>query len=139
MARRKRQTASGGGGAEDDVNLTPMLDVVFILLIFFIVTAQFIKEPGVQVVRPEVDNKAQVKPLAILIAINKDSEIYIDKKKVDPDEMGFTFKQLREDNPLGEVVVQADVDSQAEVLVDVMETINKIDSATVINISAKQE
>lgn len=139
MARRKRQTASGGGGAEDDVNLTPMLDVVFILLIFFIVTAQFIKEPGVQVVRPEVDNKAQVKPLAILIAINKDSEIYIDKKKVDPDEMGFTFKQLREDNPLGEVVVQADVDSQAEVLVDVMETINKIDSATVINISAKRE
>jgi len=139
MARRKRQSASGGGGAEDDVNLTPMLDVVFILLIFFIVTAQFIKEPGVPVVRPEVDNKAQVKPLAILIAINKDSEIYIDKKKVDPDEMGFTFKQLREDNPLGEVVVQADVDAQAEVLVDVMETINKIDSATVINISAKRE
>lgn len=139
MARRKRQTANGGGGAEDDVNLTPMLDVVFILLIFFIVTAQFIKEPGVPVVRPEVDNKAQVKPLAILIAINKDSEIYIDKKKVDPDEMGFTFKQLREDNPMGEVVVQADVDAQAEVLVDVMETINKIDSATVINISAKRE
>ncbi|MEQ9435458.1 biopolymer transporter ExbD [Hyphomonas sp.] len=139
MARRKRQSASGGGGAEDDVNLTPMLDVVFILLIFFIVTAQFIKEPGVPVVRPDVDNKAQVKPLAILIAINKDSEIYIDKKKVDPDEMGFTFKQLREDNPLGEVVVQADVDAQAEVLVDVMETINKIDSATVINISAKRE
>lgn len=139
MARRKRQTANGGGGAEDDVNLTPMLDVVFILLIFFIVTAQFIKEPGVPVVRPDVDNKAQVKPLAILIAINKDSEIYIDKKKVDPDEMGFTFKQLREDNPMGEVVVQADVDAQAEVLVDVMETINKIDSATVINISAKRE
>jgi biopolymer transport protein ExbD len=139
MARRKRQSASGGGGAEDDVNLTPMLDVVFILLIFFIVTAQFIKEPGVPIVRPEVDNKAQVKPLAILIAINKDSEIYIDKKKVDPNEMGFTFKQLREDNPLGEVVVQADVDSQAEVLVDVMETINKIDGATVMNISAKRE
>ena len=139
MARRKRQSASGGGGAEDDVNLTPMLDVVFILLIFFIVTAQFIKEPGVPIVRPEVDNKAQVKPLAILIAINKDSEIYIDKTKVDPNEMGFTFKQLREDNPLGEVVVQADVDSQAEVLVDVMETINKIDGATVINISAKRE
>ncbi|MEH6696824.1 MAG: biopolymer transporter ExbD [Hyphomonas sp.] len=139
MARRKRQTVGGSGGAEDDVNLTPMLDVVFILLIFFIVTAQFIKEPGVPVVRPEVDNKAQVKPLAILIAIDKESDIYIDKKKISPDEIGFTFKQLREDNPKGEVVVQADVDAQAEVLVDVMETINKIDSATVINISAKRE
>ena len=76
MARRKRQSMAGGGGAEDDVNLTPMLDVVFILLIFFIVTAQFIKEPGVDIVRPEVDNKAAAKPLAILVAINADSQIY---------------------------------------------------------------
>ena len=47
MARRKRALHANGSSAEDDVNLTPMLDVVFILLIFFIVTAQFIKEPGV--------------------------------------------------------------------------------------------
>ncbi|KCZ94508.1 ExbD/TolR family protein [Hyphomonas johnsonii] len=139
MARRKRVSVGGGGSAEDDVNLTPMLDVVFILLIFFIVTAQFIKEPGVPIVRPEVDNKAQVRPLAILIGIDKNSDIYIDKKKVNADEIGFIFKQLREDNPKGEVVVQADVDAEAEVLVDVMETINKIDGATVINISAKRE
>jgi biopolymer transport protein ExbD len=139
MARRKRVSVGGGGSAEDDVNLTPMLDVVFILLIFFIVTAQFIKEPGVPIVRPEVDNKAQVRPLAILIGIDKNSDIYIDKKKVNADEIGFIFKQLREDNPKGEVVVQADVDAEAEILVDVMETINKIDGATVINISAKRE
>lgn len=134
MRGRKARSAE-----EANVDLTPMLDVVFILLIFFIVTAQFIKEPGVSIVRPEVDNKSQVKPLAILIAINEDSEIYIDKKQVNADEIGFTFKQLREDNPKGEVVVQADVDADAGVLVDVMETINKIDGATVINISAKIE
>ena len=89
MSRRKRQSFAGGS-AEDDVNLTPMLDVVFILLIFFIVTAQFIKVPGIPIVRPEVDNKASVKPLAILIAINKESEIYIDKKLVSPEEVGFS-------------------------------------------------
>jgi len=138
MARRKRQ-AFAAGGAEDDVNLTPMLDVVFILLIFFIVTAQFIKEPGVAIIRPEVDNKAAAKPLAILIAINEDSEIYIDKKKVSPEEVAFTIKQMREDNPRGEIVVQADVNSSAETLVDVMETINRLDGATAINISAKIE
>ncbi|HPF22288.1 MAG TPA: biopolymer transporter ExbD [Hyphomonas sp.] len=138
MARRKRQ-AYAAGGAEDDVNLTPMLDVVFILLIFFIVTAQFIKEPGVAIIRPEVDNKAAAKPLAILIAINEDSEIYIDKKKVSPEEVAFTIKQMREDNPRGEIVVQADVNSSAETLVDVMETINRLDGATAINISAKIE
>ncbi len=139
MARRKRQASAGGGGAEDDVNLTPMLDVVFILLIFFIVTAQFIKEPGVSIVRPDVDTQAQVKPLAILIAIDENSDIYIDKKQVNPNELPFTLKQLREDNPKGEVVIQADVDSEAEVLVDIMEAINKQDGSTVINISAQMD
>ncbi|WP_213271288.1 biopolymer transporter ExbD [Hyphomonas sp.] len=136
MARRKRQAAAGGS-AEDDVNLTPMLDVVFILLIFFIVTAQFIKEPGVPIIRPEVDNKAGVKPLAILIAINENSEIYVDKQLVSPDEIGFVIKEMRLDNPRGEVVIQTDVDAEAQVMVDVMEAINKIDGDTVINISAK--
>lgn len=136
MARRKRQAAAGGS-AEDDVNLTPMLDVVFILLIFFIVTAQFIKEPGVPIVRPEVDNKAAAKPLAILIAINENSEIYVDKQLVSPDEIGFVIKEMRLDNPRGEVVIQTDVDAEAQVMVDVMEAINKIDGDTVINISAK--
>ena len=139
MARRKRQSAAAGGGGEDDVNLTPMLDVVFILLIFFIVTAQFIKEPGVEVIRPEVDNKAQAKPLAILVAIDAESKVHIDKKEVHPDEVNFTLKQMREDNPRGKIVIQADVDSEAEILVDVMEAINKLDGATVIDISASRE
>ena len=139
MARRKRQSMAGGGGAEDDVNLTPMLDVVFILLIFFIVTAQFIKEPGVDIVRPEGDNKAIAKPLAILVAINAESQIYIDKKEVSPDEVSFTLKQMREDNPRGKIVIQADVASEAEVLVDLMETINKLDGSTVIDVSASRE
>ena len=139
MARRKRQSMAGGGGAEDDVNLTPMLDVVFILLIFFIVTEQFIKEPGVDIVRPDVDNKATAKPLAILVAIDAESRVFIDKKEVAADEVAFTIKQMREDNPRGKIVVQADVASEAEVLVDLMETINKLDGATVIDVSAKRE
>lgn len=136
MARRKRGLSSGGN-TDDDVNLTPMLDVVFILLIFFIVTAQFIKEPGVDIVRPEVDNKAQAKPLAILIAVDENSEIWMDKKPVPLAEIGFQIKRFRQDNPKGEIVVQTDVDSNAETLVTIMETINEIDGSTVINISAQ--
>lgn len=134
MARKHRANTSGGA---DEINLTPMLDVVFILLIFFIVTAQFIKEPGVPVIRPDVDNKSQAKPLAILIAITENDEVFIDKKEVAMVEVGFTIKEMRLDNPRGEVVVQADVDSSAETMVEVMEAINKIDGSTVINISAK--
>ncbi len=133
MARARREYTETGS----EIDLTPMLDVVFILLIFFIVTAQFIKEPGVQVVRPDVENKSQAKPLAILIAIDANSDVYIDKKLIAPAEVGFTIKEMRLDNPRGEIVIQTDVNADAGVMVDVMEAINKIDGDTVINISAK--
>lgn len=138
MARRKRALHASGGSAEDDVNLTPMLDVVFILLIFFIVTAQFIKEPGVEILRTDVDNQQRVTPLAILVAIDENSDIYVDKQIVDPNEIGFTLREMREDNPKGEIVVQADNSARAEVLVGLMEAISEVDASTSINVSVEQ-
>ena len=124
MARKMRAAAES---AEDDVNLTPMLDVVFILLIFFIVTAQFIREPGVEIERVEVNNKERQNPLGILIAIDSNSEIYMNKQVVSMSEVGFRIRELREDNPKGRLVVQADADAQAGVLIDLMEIVNEID------------
>ncbi|WP_040500430.1 ExbD/TolR family protein [Henriciella marina] len=138
MARRKRILASDSSG-DDDVNLTPMLDVVFILLIFFIVTAQFIKEPGVDINRTEVDNLERQNPLGILIAINDESEIYIDKDQVSLQEVGFRIRELREDNPKGRLVVQADRDSDAGTLISLMEIINNEDGLTAIPVSVEQE
>jgi biopolymer transport protein ExbD len=138
MARRKRILASDSS-AEDDVNLTPMLDVVFILLIFFIVTAQFIKEPGVEISRTEVDNTERQNPLGILIAIDEESDIYIDKEVVTLQEVGFRIRELREDNPKGRLVVQADQDSDAGVLISLMEIINNEDGLTAVPVSVEQE
>jgi biopolymer transport protein ExbD len=126
-------------GSDEDINLTPMLDVVFILLIFFIVTAQFIKEPGVDIIRQEVDNLDRQNPLGILIAIDDNSEIYIDKEQVPMQEVTFRIRELREDNPKGELVVQADKDSDAGVLIDLMEIINKVDGSNAINVSVERE
>ncbi|GGB61983.1 MULTISPECIES: ExbD/TolR family protein [Henriciella] len=137
MARRKRMLVSEG--SDEDINLTPMLDVVFILLIFFIVTAQFIKEPGVDIIRQEVDNLDRQNPLGILIAIDDNSEIYIDKEQVPMQEVTFRIRELREDNPKGELVVQADKDSDAGVLIDLMEIINKVDGSNAINVSVERE
>ena len=124
MARKVREAA---GSADDDVNLTPMLDVVFILLIFFIVTAQFIREPGVEIDRLEVNNKDRQNPLGILIAIDSSSEIYMNKQVVPLSEVGFRIRELREDNPKGRLVVQADSEAQAGVLIDLMEVVNEVD------------
>lgn len=133
MARKRRQ---GGESAEDDVNLTPMLDVVFILLIFFIVTAQFIREPGVDTDRTEVNNLEKQHPLGILIAIDENSEIYMNKKVIPLSEVGFRIGELRRDNPKGRLVLQADADAQAGVLIDLMEAINEVEKNNIVQISA---
>ncbi|MEM5517096.1 biopolymer transporter ExbD [Henriciella sp. AS95] len=137
MARRKRMLVSEG--SDEDINLTPMLDVVFILLIFFIVTAQFIKEPGVDIIRQDVDNLERQNPLGILIAIDDNSDIYIDKEQIPMQEVTFRIRELREDNPKGELVVQADRDSEAGVLIELMEVINKVDGSNAINVSVERE
>lgn len=138
MARRKR-IGVASSTEEEEINLTPMLDVVFILLIFFIVTAQFIKEPGVDITRVEVENREPAKPLAILVAIDSNSDVYIDKKIVDTNEIGFTLRELRLDNPNGELVVQVDGESNARSLVDLMEIISEVDGLGPVKISTEEK
>ena len=138
MARRKRVSAASSSD-EEEINLTPMLDVVFILLIFFIVTAQFIKEPGVDINRVEVVNLEPQKPLAILVAIDENSDIYIDKKVVKTNELAFTLKELRNDNPKGELIVQLDAESNARALVELMEVIAEVDGLAPVHISTLEK
>ena len=111
-------------GAEDEdneINLTPMLDVVFIMLIFFIVTASFIKEAGIDVDRPEAPTADRQDDAAILIAISPADEIWIDRKEVDPRSVRGVIERLHAENPKGSIVIQADQESTNEMLVTVME------------------
>ncbi|RZV51833.1 MAG: biopolymer transporter ExbD [Pseudomonadales bacterium] len=104
------QKAQEEGG---EIDLTPMLDVVFIMLIFFIVTAVFIKEPGVTVERPDTVIRAAVKNQSVLVAINEKNEIWIDRKKIDERAVKATIERIAADNPLGALVIQADGASNA--------------------------
>lgn len=106
---------------EDGIDITPMLDVVFIMLIFFIVTASFVKESGIEVNRPDA-NTASAKPSAsILIAINELGEIWINKRKIDEGQVRANIERLHAENPQGTVVVQADEEAKTKVLVAVMD------------------
>lgn len=104
----------------DEINLTPMLDVVFIMLIFFIVTATFIKEAGVQVDRPDTFT-ADAQKVAILVAISAADEIWIDREVRDPRSVQSIIKRLKDETPQGGMVIQADAESSNEMLVLVME------------------
>jgi biopolymer transport protein ExbD len=109
--------------AEDEnegINLTPMLDVVFIMLIFFIVTASFVKEAGIDVNRPKAPTAVAKKSANILVAISAKDEIWIDNRKVTPQGIRAQIERLHAENPEGSVLIQADEDSHSEALLIVM-------------------
>ncbi len=106
---------------ENEINLTPMLDVVFIMLIFFIVTASFIKEAGIDVNRPDAFTADSQEDAAILIAISEGDEIWIDRREVEPRAVRDAIEKLHLENPKGSIVIQADENSTHEMLVVVME------------------
>jgi len=97
-----------------------MLDVVFIMLIFFIVTATFIKQSGINVLRPEAVTAEQKPTVAMLIAISSNGEIWIDKKRVDPTTVRAHIEKLHAENPKGGLVIQADRQSTNEKLMGVL-------------------
>ena len=117
----RRSLTAAQEDEETEINLTPMLDVVFIMLIFFIVTASFIKEAGIDVRRPEASEAIPKKKANILVAISPNNEIWIDRKSIDPRAVQTTFERLLAENPEGSVVIQADKDAYTETVVLVMD------------------
>ncbi len=106
---------------ESEVNLTPMLDVVFIMLIFFIVTASFVKEAGIDINRPSAATAERKEKGNILVAISADNQIWIDRRQVDPRALRANIERMHAENPHGSVVIQADEESKNKLLVQVMD------------------
>lgn len=118
MARQQRNFSRSDD--ESDINLTPMLDVVFIMLIFFIVTATFIKQAGIEVMRPEALTAEQKPTVSVLVAIGENGDIWIDKQKVDATAVRAHIERLHSENPKGGLVVQADRGAKSEKLMAVL-------------------
>ncbi len=115
--RRRRQSDT----EESEVNLTPMLDVVFIMLIFFIVTASFVKEAGIDISRPPAATAERKERGNILVAITENDQIWVDRRQVDPRALRANIERLHAENPGGSVVIQADKSSKNGLLVLVMD------------------
>ena len=109
--------------AEDEaqIDLTPMLDVVFIMLIFFIVTASFIKEAGIEVNRPEASTAEPKENVNILVAISATNEIWMDKRRIDVRAVRANIERLHAENPKGAVVIQADNESNTATVAEVLD------------------
>ena len=117
---------------ESEINITPMLDVVFIMLIFFIVTATFVKESGIEVNRPDAATAVKAEKANILIAIGANNDIWIDRRQVDIRSVRPNIECLHAENPQGSVVIQADKESKTDTLIQVMDAARQ---AGVFNVS----
>ena len=132
----RRAPISQAVAEEEEINITPMLDVVFILLIFFIVTANFIKEPGLEVNRPDSETAEPTENAAILIAVGNAGEIYMDGRRIDKRQVKANVVRLLAENPQGSLVIQADEKATADTIMAVMDGARE---AGVYNISLASE
>ncbi|MCP4595285.1 biopolymer transporter ExbD [Neptuniibacter sp.] len=91
-----------------EINMTPMLDVVFIMLIFFIVSTSFVREAGIDVNRPSAESSESQSKTAVLVAISSDNEIWVDRKAVDVRMVRPAIERLKSEQSEINVVIQAD-------------------------------
>lgn len=132
MIRRKKAKVDSTEKAE--IDLTPMLDVVFIMLIFFIVTASFVKEVGIGVNVPE-PNREQTPPPPlenILIQVNATNEIWMEGRRVDVRAVRANVERLHAENPKASVIVKADGKSSTKTYIAIADAAR---AAKVNNIS----
>ncbi len=108
---------------ELEINMTPMLDIVFIMLIFFIVTATFMKEAGVTVQKPEALTGDRQDQASIIVAVTDKDEVWVNKTVVDVKALRPLIEKLHAENPKGTVVIEADKDARAGLMIAVADAI----------------
>ncbi len=118
-----RKHASNTSEGDAEIDMTPMLDIVFIMLIFFIVTASFLKEAGIDINRPDASTAVKADKANIMIAVSDKNEVWMEKRRVDVRAVRANVERLRAENPEGSVVIQADIDAKAGVVMEVVDAV----------------
>ena len=119
MARLRRQRT----GEESDINITPMLDIVFIMLIFFIVTTSFVKETGIDPRRPVAETTAAKPRGNILIGVDTNGFIWMNKQRIELNQVRQLVEDAVNENPESSAIIIADESSATGVVIEVMDQV----------------
>ncbi|MYF09682.1 MAG: biopolymer transporter ExbD [Gammaproteobacteria bacterium] len=122
---------------DSPIDLTPMLDVVFIMLIFFIVTSTFVKESGVDVTRPNAETAAPTDASSIQVGIAANNQIWIEKRQVDKRAVRANIERGLAESPGAAVIIIADALSNTETLIDVLDQA-RLAGATSVSVAADE-
>lgn len=131
MGRRNRVQVQE---EDTELNMTPMLDVVFILLIFFIVTSVFVKTPGIDPNKPDAITDAKWDP-SILIAVNSLNEVWIDKRPYDISEVRPIIMSMRDENPKAQAILIGDKNAEVGVIMDLQQMMQDLGITTRVSTS----
>lgn len=123
---------------ESQIDLTPMLDVVFIMLIFFIVTSTFVKESGVDVTRPQAETSVVTESNSIQIGITAANQIFMDKRQIDKRAIRANVEKSLAENPGAAVIIVADQDSNTHTLIEVMDQA-RLAGATSVSVASEND
>ncbi len=123
---------------EAEVNMSPLIDLVFLLLIFFMVTTSFVRETGVEVARPSASTATLTKAGNILIAVSQDGNIFFDKKRIDIRSVRSYITRALAENPEGSVIIIADKVSHTGMVIEVMDQC-RLAGAKQISIAASRK
>ena len=123
---------------EGEINITPMLDIVFIMLIFFIVTTSFVKEPGISPARPFAQTAATKERGNIMIAVSRDDQIWMNKNRVELTGVRQLVEAARAENPESSVIIVADQSASTGMVIDLMDQV-RVAGVTSIALAAEGE
>jgi len=120
------------------LNMGPLIDMVFILLIFFLVTTSFVRESGVEVKRPIASTAEKQEKTTMIVAVTEEGMIYIDEKLVDIRSVRSTMERFKVENPKGNVVITADKNSLFGVSIEVLDEVRAAGISNVVVAATKE-
>jgi biopolymer transport protein ExbD len=116
-----------------ELNMSPLIDMVFILLIFFLVTTSFVKESALEVKRPIASNQTSTEENQnMFVAIDKDGYIFIDNQLVDVRSVRSRMERWDVENPMGNVVIMSDTDARWGVSIEVLDEVRQVGIKNVV-------
>jgi biopolymer transport protein ExbD len=111
----KKTFASGRRSETTELNMAPLIDMIFILLIFFLVTASFVKTPGIDIQKPYAETAEKRKKTNLVIGVAQDSTIWVEGRMIDIRDVRAYLEGFLQETPGGTVVISADENSRSEV------------------------
>jgi biopolymer transport protein ExbD len=130
----KRRRVFSSAAKSEDINISPLIDMVFILLIFFIVTTVFVEETGVEITKPQAASQIQLEKNSILIAITANNNVVYGGRDIGVNGVRAIVKRLVTEDPSMPVIIQADENVPTRLLVRVLDEA-KLAGAVSVNIS----